>query len=98
LFVIDLSKLKKYDAAFYTMTHLSFNDVNDILLGTGKRKFGFHPVSILRILLSINGIVAVDDYSKSDQEYATKQTVDKFCESHNLKLNLKPFTHILKEI
>jgi len=263
LFVIDLSKLKKYDATFYTMTHLTFNDVNDILLGTGKLKFGFHPVSILRILfsinhfddkviqkilrkfifqhskietrhsgydignilslikktnnvqgdiielgtwlggftvliaeylnltdikkhiitcdsfegmpekmstgkrtetgtllkvdhelvkekfkkfhvddritivkgfieeslptitnktfsfafidtaaydsmkvglefifprLSINGIVAVDDYSKSDQEYATKQAVDEFCEAHNLKLNLKPFAHILKEI
>ena len=48
--------------------------------------------------LSINGIVAVDDYSKSDQEYATKQAVDEFCEAHNLKLNLKPFAHILKEI
>lgn len=48
--------------------------------------------------LSPNGIVAVDDYSKSNQEYATKQAVDEFCEKYHLKLNLKPFVHIIKEI
>ena len=46
--------------------------------------------------LSKNGIVAVDDYSKSTQEFATAEAVDEFCEKYNLKLNTKPFAHLKK--
>ena len=46
--------------------------------------------------LSKNGIVAVDDYSKSTQEFATAEAVDEFCEKHNLKLDIKPFAHLKK--
>lgn len=46
--------------------------------------------------ISKNGIIAVDDYSKSFQEFATAKAVDEFCEKYNLKLNTKPFAHIKK--
>lgn len=47
--------------------------------------------------LSTNGIVAVDDYSKSTQDFFTKRAVDEFCEKYNLELIPKPFAHILKK-
>ena len=47
--------------------------------------------------LSTNGIVAVDDYSKSNQEFFSKKAVDEFCEKYNLELIPKPFAHILKK-